>query len=442
MLDDIPDDVVSRVRGSSPISAPEAGQEDSPKVDSGASSIAKSKAVKPEIVPPMEAPLLMAPTNQENVAFAVTSIDSSGFPVVNTLQSFILKEDEIKDSVLKGWMNNLREIEEYVRQLLASPMYQQLQEIRQKANSQSDTVSNVQGVSPASAAQSGHVEFLSTLDRLQVLERVPPSAEVQDTSAPGDASRVLVIPLTAALLAGGVVMGSEVAHSANPVSGAIELVERLQPLFPTVSVQDLVPLINLMVAGPIYFNSWNEAVSNIQKQGRHSHVQAIQNFAKDVIKIVTDPHFVNHTLIQKMKGTESLSSKDQDRLARMLKVILIGVALSLLYSVEVGKVQNGKFGGIEPEELRELLLGKFNETPSANKKMSEQEELTTSLIARAWEQLKPLPVEDRTAAVEALLDYMTKNRDLDPMLDPARVFEDTIAASHFDPKEKRGIVKA
>ncbi len=440
----IHEDSVGKVRGPTPISAPEVGQE-GPKVDSGASSIEKSKAVRPEVVPPMNMPILNAPSEQ-CMAFAVASIDATGRAVANTIHSFVLKGEEIKNSVLEGWMKNLREIEEYVRQLLASPVYQQLQEIRRKGDPQSDSVSGVQGVTSANAAAAKgveQIELLSTLDRLQVLERIPPSTEISDTSAPQDSSQVLVLPLTAALLAGGgVAIGAELIHGTNPLGGVMELIERLQPLFPTVSVQNLVPLINLMVVGPIYFNSWNEAVSNLRSRERHNHVPAIQNFAKDVIKIVADPNFVNTTLIQHMKGTEHLSPQDQDRLARMLKVVLIGVALSLLYSAEVGKVQSGNFGGIEPEELRDLLLGKFTALPDPSKKASTQEQLTASLINRAWEQLEPLSIEDRTAVVEMLLSYVTQKRDLDPMLDPAKVFDEAIAASNFNPKGKAGMVKA
>ena len=180
----------------------------------------------------------------------------------------------------------------------------------------------------------------------------------------------------------------------------------------------------------------------MKSRDRHNHLPAIHNFAKDVIKIVVDSQFVNGILVQRMKGTEHLSPSDQERLSRMLKIVLIGVALSLLYSAEVGKVQEGKFGGIESEELRDLLLGKFQETPSASSSPSEHEQLTTSLIARAWEQLKLLSVEDRVAAVDMLLSYVTKNRDLDPMLDPAKVFDEAIDATLFDPKDKNGFLKA
>lgn len=442
MSNDIRNDGIDKVRGLSSI--PLTHSEDAaPHVDSGASAIEKSKAVHAEAVPSMSSPILSAPSQNCEV-FAVASLDAAGRPMTSTIHSFVLKGEEVKNSVLEGWMNNIREIEEYVRQLLVSPVYQQLQEILRKGDPQLGVVSGIQGAASANAAARGEqVELLSALDRMQVLERVPLSAEVSGASQPkpADSSAVLVLPLTAALLAGGgLAMGTEIIQGANPLAGMVEMVQNLQPLFPTVSVQDLVPLINLMVVGPLYFNSWNEAVSNLKNRERQSHLPAIQNFSKDVIKIVTDPHFVNHVLVNKMKGTGNLSLVDQERLTRMLKVVLIGVALSLLYSAEVGKVQSDQFGGIEPEELRDLLLGKFTEF-DPNKKLSEHEQLTTSLIARAWEQLKPLSVEDRTAAVDMLLEYVGKKQDLHPMLEPARVFDDVINAT-VDPKGKMGALKA
>lgn len=442
MIDKIPENRVSGVRGSNPVNASEGNQEVSPHVDSAASTIEKSRSVRLDVVPPTSTPILIAPS-EKCEAFAVASLDASGRAVTNTIHSFVLKGEDIKDSVLQGWMNNLREIEEYVRQLLVSPVYQQMQEILRKGDPKLGNVSGVQGAASANAAAGeGQVELLSALDRLQTLERVPSSAEVTDTSKSADSNAVLILPLTAALLAGGgLAIGHGVIHSANPMGSLVEMVQQIQPLFPAVSLQDLVPLINLMVVGPLYFSSWNEAISNLRGRNRENHQPVIHNFAKDVIKIVVDPNFVQGILVQRMKGTENLSPVDQDRLARMLKVVLVGVALSLLYSLEVGKVQSGKFGGMEPEELRDLLMGKFDEVPDSSKKVTEHEQLVTSLIARAWELLNPLSAEDRKVAVEMLLTYVAKSGDLDPMLDPAKVFDEAIDAAHFDPKDKIGIMK-
>lgn len=437
---EIDDDAVRKIRGPAPI--PAEIKEEEKGVDSGLSSIEKSKSVKREAVPPMAAPILSAPSNMESMAFAVASLDAGGRPVTETVMSFVLKGEEIKNSVLKAWADNLREIEKHVRELLSSDLYRQLQEIRLRGDPQSGTVSGVQGAASANAESKGEpVTYLSSLSQLQVLERVPSTAEVPEPSAPQDSSQVLVLPLAAALLAGaGLSIGTEAVSASNPLGGVFELVQKIQPMFPQVSVQDLIPIINLMVVAPIYFNSWKEAVSNLRSGERHSYVQTAQNFAKDVIKIAVDPNFVKNTLISRMRGTDQLSSQDQERLARMLKIVLIGVSLSLLYSVEVGKVQGGKFGGIEPEELRDLILGKLTKAADPTKKLNMQEELTTSLIKRIHEQLEPLSITDREFAANLLLDYITKPRALDPMLDPAKVFDETL--SFFHPNEKIDMFKA
>lgn len=443
----IHDESIHKVNEVSPSSSTESVP--SSKTDSGLSSIEKSKSVSPATTPASNAPILIAPSEQQSLAFVVTGLDSMGKPVAETMSSFILQMDQIKSTMLEGWSKNLREIEEYVRQMLSSPLYQQLQEIRQKGDPSQGIVSGVEGVNAANAAAQKSVGIISTISRAQRAEQVPETSEAEKASEPKESTaQVIVVPLTAALLMGaGFALNSiQSTSGVNPASSSMEsvfkFVERLQPLFPQVGIRDLVPFINLMVIGPIYYNSWNEAISNFKNKERHSYVQTAQNFAKDVIKLLSDPTFIRLSLIKNMKGTDQLSEKDQNRLATVLKIVLIGVALSLLYSVEVGKVQNGKFGGIEPEELRDLITGKLTERTDSSKKLTEQEFLTDSLIARAREQLSELSQEDREQAATLLLEYVTQHRDFDPMLDPAKIFEETLESSSFNPRDKINMFKA
>ncbi len=455
----IHDDSVREVKGIDSTSGVQQVKEDSPKVDSGLSSIEKSKAVIAMIIPLMNSPILTAPSsNQDYLTFAVTTKDASVKPMIEFLNKVEIKENEIKNEMVAGWLKNLEKIKEDVRQLLNSPIYQHLQEIRLKGDPHQGNVSGVQSSTSAQAtaanptAYAEPVSFLSALDRLQVLERVPPTVQVQDTtsSRPSNdsSSQVVVIPLVAAMIiGGGLALGStEITTSlsgmsSNAMKNVVELVERIQPLFPSVSVQNIIPLINLMVIGPIYYNSWDEAVSNFKNHERHNYVQIAQNFARDVLKMIGDPNFIL-TLINRMEGSTALAGGDQDRLSRMLKIILLGTALGLLYSVEVGKVQQEKFGGMEPEELRDLLSGDLVAPVDSNKKPTVQQELTANLIKRTREQLSLLSPEDRLEIVSLLLDYLSKNRELDPMLDPAKIFEETLAAANYNPNEKADMLKA
>ncbi len=401
-----------------------------PHIDNSLSSIEKSKSVKPELTPAMAQPILATPL--ENCeAFAIASVDAKGVPNTEIIYSFTLKEAEIKDEVLKGWMNNLREIEEYVRQLLLSPHYREIQELLNKGDQRGKKVSGVQGVSSANAAaESGDVEFISMLDRCRLIEKVSRPDAVSESAPSSDAARMTILPLMASILAGGYAIGSEAIHSASSLGGIAEMVEKLQPLLASVSIQDIVPFINLMVVGPIYYHSWNEAISNLKNKQGKNHLQLIHQFAKDVIKMVFDPNFIHHPLLQHIKGIDGLTVDGRERLSRLLKVVLIGVALSLLYSIEVGKIHGDSFGGIESEELRDLLLGKFK--PESSKKLSEHEKLTSGLIERAWEQLTFLSIEDRTVAVEILLNYVSKKKDVHLLLEPSKVFKEVVESSFFE----------
>lgn len=390
----------------------------------------KSKSVKIELIPLMNFPILSPPAEQE-ISWAVTLGDGTRQVLTtDALQTFLLQEGNINKETVQAWMTNLREIAEYVQQLLASPMYQQIQEAFRNGDA-NETISGVEGVAAANAAANKQkVDLLSTLSHWQALEHISPTATVEDTSNPPDPSRALMIPLAAALLAGGLTIATETLQPTNLLGGATELVQQVQALFPSVTMQDLVPLINLMVAAPIYFNSWNEAISNIKSRERQNHMPAIQNFAKDIIKIVSDPNFINNTLIQQMKGTKDLIPSEQERLSHVLKFVLLGVALGLLYSAETGKVQNGQFGGTESQELGDLLMGKISNL---------DDPLKNNLITLARQQLQALSIEDRKIAAEMLLSYAAKSQDLDPMLKPANIIKD--AFENVDRNENMGVIK-
>lgn len=408
-------------------------QTDAPLVDSGLSSIEKSKSVLAVLIPLTDVPVLPPPSsNQQDVTFAVASVDSHGNTQVNILKSFELAMSDTTTAVVRNWAQSMRDQAEEIRRILASPSYQMLQELNLKGYI-GNAVNQVEGSTAAATAvgSAGAPQLVSTLDRLQAIEYVPPTAQIPDPEAPQDSSRALVIPLTAALLIGGglalggtSLVASVPGGSVDLLTRAVELVGKLQPLLPQLSLTDIIPMINLMVVGPIYYRSWDEAVSNSRNRERHSHIQAVQEFAKDVIKIVSDPAFVPSLLINRSTDEGGqLTADQQDRLTRMAKFVVIGIALGLLYSIEVGKVQQGKFWGMEPQEMRDLLAGKFVPEVDPKKKMTVQEQLTMSLIKRASEQLSFLDnIEDRIRAADVLLKYIGSSHELEPMLDPAKVF--------------------
>jgi hypothetical protein len=383
-----------------------------------------------------EIPVLSPPNSQDNVlALAVAAITGSGQSLTDFFIAMSQKQSEVADRMLDTWQQNLTEIAAQIQQLINSPQYIALQQIKIEGDQTKGSVSGIQGTTSANAAANS---LASSVDRLQVLERLPATANIDASNASNQSTDSLAIPLTAIVMAGGamtLVSGIETVASAqalntHPFASGVEMVSKLQQIVPQISVSDMIPMVNLMMMAPIYFRSFEEATSNFKNNEAVNYTKVAQNYAKDVVKMVADPTFISQTIIGSLDSTTSLAADDQNRLTRMLKLILIGTALSLLYSSEVGKVQNNQFGGIEPEELRDLLLGNLNDMPSRLEPT--QNTLYQTLVSQAKNELAMLNLTDRSYAVQVLFDYLGNSRDLNSMLDPAKVFHETLAASQYE----------
>lgn len=403
--------------------------------DSGLSSIEKSKGVMGVVIPAMDAPALSAPSNVQEVAFAVQTKDAQGNVKSSILLSSQLKEQETVNKMLDSWAANLRAISEEIRQRLGDPLYIQLQEILLKGDPRQGVIAGVASPTAAQAvAGQNATEQGTTIGSLMLTKRLTPPSKADETQPQDKGPPLLVFSLAATMLAGG---GLALA-GIDPLSRVVEFVQGLQALVPSLNVQDIVPLINLLVLGPIYAYSWNEAVGRLANKERSSYQEVAHQFAKDVIKIVSNPEFILKNLVNTMQGADRLTPEIRERLNLMFKVILCGVALSLLYATEVGKVQDGKFGGMTSEEFKALLNGEFAPELEKGEKLSEHEQLVATLIKQARYHLSVLSAEDRLIAVEQLLDYVFETKELDPMLEPAKVFKQTMGEIDFPPPVIRG----
>lgn len=159
---------------------------------------------------------------------------------------------------------------------------------------QTTTSANAAAQNPGAANENPY-NFLNALDRLNALQTVSAASPTWSSSGSDDAARAVTIPVVAAMVVGGglALVSTDVTvtatgMSSNPFSNPIQLVEQLQPVYSQINMENIIPMINLMVAAPIYYRSLEEAVSNIKERERNSHVETAQNFAKDVIKMVSD----------------------------------------------------------------------------------------------------------------------------------------------------------
>lgn len=416
------DDVdVSKARKASPIYPPYAVQSEI-KTETSVftqDTTSPSHSVKMDLPPDMNTPRLSPPSNQDCLFFVVTSLDSLGRPIEQIVHSYVNADDQEKLKIWKEYNKNLREIAEYGTILYQKQYFQELLQI----TAQNETTTGV-----AEIPNTPITSKMPTIQDTSSLEKNDDSVTALRKKG-STSSEVIVVPLTGSLIAGALVVGV----ASGPSDGIIQVVEQLQPSFPQAVVQDLIPMINLTVMGPIYFNSWNEAIGSSENKltGERTHIGTIQKFSKDILKIVNHPTYISITLMSQMRGYEALSNDDVFRLASMIRIILLGTALSLMYSAEVGKVQDGTFGGMTSEEFKSLLLGEWNDLSNKTTPKNEHEEITRSLINNMWNQLHPLNTQDRTFIMDLLLDYVSNQKMLYPMLDPTKVISESLQSQTF-----------
>jgi len=383
--------------------------------DSGSSTIEKSKTVVIPFSPMIDFPILLVPNAGSDKVLAVFL--TSDASKLDALQQQL--ENSAIKSMLDSWNRNLDQIAEQVRNLIKSPAYQA--ELAQRLHGDDKQVA-----APA---------FLSNLDRIRETQRSESPAD--------DDSRVVTVAFTAAVMVGGALaLGSfEVTTtvggiSSAPMTASFEIIEKLQTVMP--QLQDLIPYINLMVTPLLYFTSLDTAISNIKSKEHHSNATAAQTFAKEAIKIASDPAYVIVTFVNKMEGAEKFTPEHKKQLAAVLKLILTSVALSLLYSVEVGKSVDGKFWGMEPQEFRDLLNGNIPIGDPNKENLTETQRLKLTLVALIKAQLDALPdAKQKEAIIAVLFEYLTTPREIKTMLDPAKVFHDVLA--HLAESESEGV---
>ncbi|MCE2982752.1 MAG: hypothetical protein LW832_04205 [Parachlamydia sp.] len=411
-------------------------------VDSGASSIEKSSQAASLMVPSLNFPILFPPSSDTKpLALLVASIENSGAAILEFFKNYEEIKNETINEILDKWNKNLEEIQNYVRDIINSPAYQAVRDIKIHGDPAQGKVSGVESPAAAnsaaanpSAVGAASFTYLNSLDRIRTFE----TSESSKNTAVGERDSntidvASVTMLTASIVAGGLALTStEITPSNVMFSQPVELVERLQPMIPQINAAEIIPMINLMLVLPLYSNALNEAIGNKREREGENHTAAIQNFAKDVLKMVSDPAYVMVSFVNKMDGADQMSPQHKEQVGAMLRLILASVALSLLYSVEVGKVQGGKFWGMEAQEFKDLLLG--NISTDAGGQKTEHQLLTSSLIAQVRAQLDLLPASEKERVVETLLGFVGSKHDLKSMMDPAKVLNETFA-SHDPTKE-------
>ncbi len=425
----------SNSEASTSVSTTPYSSETSQKGISGASSIEQSRDVASLLMPLINFPHLVVP--QYDLPSNSSSIALIGY---DAIQKFNLAMASLSISILETWAKNINENEERIRELINTPEYQARAEIQRFGTSHPTLKSDPTAASdPITSGATPSVDLLNSFNRLHAIKTI---SEVSKSEA--SSQDTVMVPFTALMMIGGVltlgtaeVATSSVNASVNPSSApSVSAVEQLQTIN-VLNPADLIPVINLMVAAPLYYRSWEEAVSRFENKERVNQKNLIQNFAKDVIKMVTDPSFIASNLVSTMENMDPTKSKIRDQQVATIKLVLLSVALTLLYSQSVGKVQEGKFWGMEAEEFRGLLNGDIP-LPNLTKKSSLEDQLTVKLLLLIKDQLGLLPTAQKTSLISDILNYISGKKDVERMLQPVTVFEEFFAGSAVEDEKKLG----
>lgn len=407
---------IGPIRGPEEIAAPQVSKGTEP--DSGASTIEKSKLVATLLTPLLSSmPLLAPPMKEAETVEGLSSILDTMYErqKMSFLFSFVAQMNETVDKMNKNFAENLEAIREEIERIIKSPAYREKEEIRRR-----------EGVGEVSRTASSSVEPLGDEIRSDSIERL------NQLSRDFQAQANLEIPFTVLFtVAGGLALGKMESKN-DAVDDVAKLVVKLQPLVPQVKQEEILPLINLMVMAPIIFRPLDEQMGNSKANEQKNYAKLVQNFAKDVIKMVTDPTFALLSIVNNIERVDHLNAKQKAQLIAMLKLILSSVALSLLHSLEVGKIQGGKFFGMEPIEFRALLdPHKPLLQPKPEEQMNTQEKLIWSLIHLIRIQMVELPSESISSTIDHVLEFLSQSQRVDKLLDPSKVLMQVFQSMNY-----------
>lgn len=370
--------------------------------DSGVSTIEESKLIATLMTPLLSSnPLLAPPTKEAEAVDGLSSILDmmNERKKMHFLFSMAAQLTEIIHNMNETFADNLEAIKEETKRIINSPAYRDKEEMRKKEK--------MHGVGSE----------IAWLDKLSKDFQIQANLE---------------IPFTVLFtVAGGLALGKMETKN-DAMDDVIQLAVRLQPVVPQVKLEEIQPLINLMVMAPIIFRPLDEQVGHSKTNELKNYAKLVHNFAKDVIKMVSDPTFALLSIVNNIERVDHLNQKQKIHLIAMLKLILSSVALSLLYSLDVGKIQAGKFFGMERIEFRALLDPNIPLLkPKPAEKMDTQEKLMWSLIHAIRFQMADLPSESISSTIDHVLEFLSQSQRVDKLLDPSKVLIDVFQSMNY-----------
>jgi len=398
------------------------------KTDSTLSSLQASELVAALFVPFISAPTLIPPAKEINTVQGLGSIlaSMSERKKMNFLFGIATQMRESTSQLNEIFMQSLEANIEETRRILNSYAHRDQQQFKRESflpsenSSESDAVSFESKVSVTDKSHTFHQEVLNHLQKAESLSQDIKQVEKID------------IPFTVLFTVAGALALGKTSDVNEGNKDIIKLVENLQPVISQVKVEEILPVINLMIMAPIIFRPLDESLQNSKTKTLVDYVKLVQNFAKDVIKMVTDPTFALLNVVNSIEQMEHLTSEQKKTFVALLKLILLSVALSLIYSAEVGKIQGDKFLGMQPLEFMALLdPDKPLIQVKSEQSRTTHDKLVYALIDQVRLQVGELPLESRNTTLHSILSFLEQSKRMDKLLDPAKVLTEVLHSMSY-----------
>lgn len=331
-------------------------------------SISKSQSETDSVIANSSIPVLTPPVfggltlSGDSSSGSVGSVSGAAFT-----QHTMNQIDEIKSSILDGWVKNLQEIAARRERERNSPEYKAMLD---RESSQYLAQMALKSPEASINAAINSPEFVRLLNQVTPAEK---TALTESTRAYATISGVKDYAVQQGAAASGmlammggiggvaidtVISGNAMVTTIENIGGALAmgaetLVQGIAAGV-TASYNAMLMMLGGFFSQQILQFSLAETASKASARGEKAgDLETAKTYAKNIISFVSDPgfnSFVRLHVLSKMSGADKLTEAQKDNLTSNLKIMLLGTAVALLTKAETG--------WINPTELRDLMTGK------------------------------------------------------------------------------------
>lgn len=212
---------------------------------------------------------------------------------------------------------------------------------------------------------------------------------------------------------------SETVGANSPLSSITQTSSYMQTITPSdpamqALFQDVTNMsVNLMVV-PLAQILRNTAIDKAETKPNE---KAATTFAREVIKVATEPNLIQMKIISQLAGTEKLSPKQREQLTAFVKLILALTAFAFLY--------NETAGGFTSKEVRDRAMGVI-----AGKIAPQNTEEGT--LAKIIQAQLPILGGNQEEALSKIMAYLDSKPNFKGILDPLNTVRSVVQNKDFN----------